>query len=579
MAAIETTPEAPEAAENLADRVRQALARLTNQQKILLMVAIAALIALAVGASTWLKQSDYRILFSNISERDGGSIIAALEQMNVPYRFNEGGSAILIPGTRVHEVRLRLATQGLPKGGGVGFELMENQKFGISQFAEQVNYQRGLEGELARTIQSIGAVQGARVHLAIPKPTVFLREELKPSASVMVSLYPGRSLDPMQIVGIQNLVAASVPNLAVTGVTVIDQSGAMISQLKSRLMEAGLDPTQIKYVQEIEANTIKRVEDILLPILGKGNARVQIAADIDFSQSEQTAETHRPNTTPPDVSIRSQQTSETASTSPSALGVPGALSNQPPVPPTAPITQPAVPGATPGAPGQANQPPIPGQINAAGVQAPITNVGQPINTRKDSTINYEVDKTIRHTRQSIGVIKRLSAAVVINHRKDAKGVMKPLAEAEIKQIDSLVKEAMGFSKERGDTVSVANAAFTPVERSEVEIPLWKDPENIDLLRELLKYAAIALIAAYLIFKVIRPLLQTMLPPPPPPPAPLEVAKGQHIDTVDEEGGAGESPMSESQLLDMRIEEVRAMAQQDPMAVANIIKEWIGANGS
>ena len=579
MAAIETTPEAPEAAENLADRVRQALARLTNQQKILLMVAIAALIALAVGASTWLKQSDYRILFSNISERDGGSIIAALEQMNVPYRFNEGGSAILIPGTRVHEVRLRLATQGLPKGGGVGFELMENQKFGISQFAEQVNYQRGLEGELARTIQSIGAVQGARVHLAIPKPTVFLREELKPSASVMVSLYPGRSLDPMQIVGIQNLVAASVPNLAVAGVTVIDQSGAMISQLKSRLMEAGLDPTQIKYVQEIEANTIKRVEDILLPILGKGNARVQIAADIDFSQSEQTAETHRPNTTPPDVSIRSQQTSETASTSPSALGVPGALSNQPPVPPTAPITQPAVPGATPGAPGQANQPPIPGQINAAGVQAPITNVGQPINTRKDSTINYEVDKTIRHTRQSIGIIKRLSAAVVINHRKDAKGVMKPLAEAEIKQIDSLVKEAMGFSKERGDTVSVANAAFTPVERSEVEIPLWKDPENIDLLRELLKYAAIALIAAYLIFKVIRPLLQTMLPPPPPPPAPLEVAKGQHIDTVDEEGGAGESPMSESQLLDMRIEEVRAMAQQDPMAVANIIKEWIGANGS
>ena len=579
MAAIETTPEAPEAAENLADRVRQALARLTNQQKILLMVAIAALIALAVGASTWLKQSDYRILFSNISERDGGSIIAALEQMNVPYRFNEGGSAILIPGTRVHEVRLRLATQGLPKGGGVGFELMENQKFGISQFAEQVNYQRGLEGELARTIQSIGAVQAARVHLAIPKPTVFLREELKPSASVMLNLYPGRSLDPLQIVGIQNLVAASVPNLAVAGVTVIDQSGAMISQLKSRLMEAGLDPTQIKYVQEIEANTIKRVEDILLPILGKGNARVQIAADIDFSQSEQTAETHRPNTTPPDVSIRSQQTSETASTSPSALGVPGALSNQPPVPPTAPITQPAVPGATPGAPGQANQPLIPGQINAAGVQAPITNVGQPINTRKDSTINYEVDKTIRHTRQSIGVIKRLSAAVVINHRKDAKGVMKPLAEAEIKQIDSLVKEAMGFSKERGDTVSVANAAFTPVERSEVEIPLWKDPENIDLLRELLKYAAIALIAAYLIFKVIRPLLQTMLPPPPPPPAPLEVAKGQHIDTVDEEGGAGESPMSESQLLDMRIEEVRAMAQQDPMAVANIIKEWIGANGS
>ena len=517
MAATETNPadtppaETATEAQTAIERMREAFARLNNQQKILLMVAFAALIALAVASSLWFKQPDYRILFSNISERDGGSIIAALEQMNIPYRFNEGGSAILVPAERVHDVRLRLATQGLPKGGGVGFELMENQKFGISQFAEQVNYQRGLEGELARTIQSIAAVQAARVHLAIPKPSVFVREELKPSASVMLNLYPGRMLDPVQIAGIQNLVAASVPNLTVASVTLIDQSGAMISQLKSRLLEAGLDPTQMKYVQEIEANTVKRVEDILMPIFGKGNSRVQVAADIDFSQSEQTAETHRPNTTPPDISIRSQQSSETASTSPSALGVPGALSNQPPVPPTAPITQPALPG-TPGAAGQGNQPPVPGQLNAAGVQAPISNVGQPISTRKDSTINYEVDKTIRHTKQSVGVIKRLSAAVVINHRKDAKGVMKPLSEPELKQVNDLVKEAMGYSQERGDSVSVANAPFTPAERSEPELPLWKDPENIEMFKELFKYLLISAIAFYLIFAVIRPLLRIMLPP-------------------------------------------------------------------
>ena len=557
------------ATENLAERIRQVLARLSGQQKIVLMVAIAGVIALLVASSTWLKQADYRILFSNISERDGGSIIAALEQMNVPYRFSESGSAILVPGGKVHEVRLRLASQGLPKGGAVGFELMENQKFGISQFAEQVNYQRGLEGELARTIQSIAAVQGARVHLAIPKPTVFVREEMKPSASVMLSLYPGRTLEASQIAGIQNLVAASVPSLAASSVTLIDQSGAMLSQLKSKLTEAGLDATQIKYVQELEANAIKRVEDILMPLLGKGNAHVQIAADVDFSQSEQTAETHRPNTTPPDIAIRSQQTSESANGSPSAQGIPGALTNQPPVPATAPLTTPAVPG--PGGTTAAN-PPIPGQINAAGIQATISNLGQPVSTRKDSTINYEVDKTIRHTKQSIGTIKRLSAAVVINHRKDAKGVMKPLADAELKQINELVKEAMGFNKERGDTVSVANAAFTPVERSEAGLAIWKDPELLAMLKELFKYAAIAGILAYLIIKVIRPLLQTMMQ------APTHTGRtlGGNVNIVDEETELSPNGVT---AFEQKLGDVRGMAQQDPKAVANIIKNWTNINAS
>jgi flagellar M-ring protein FliF len=564
-----TNPQTTAGAEKLTDRLRFALTRLSNQQKILLMVSIAAVIALLVAGSAWLKQADYRVLFSNISERDGGAIIASLEQMNVPYRFSDSGGAILIPGARVHEVRLRLATQGLPKGGGVGFELMENQKFGISQFAEQVNYQRGLEGELSRTIQSIGAVQAARVHLAIPKPTVFVREELKPSASVLLNLYPGRVLEPSQIAGIQNLVAASVPNLAVAGVTLIDQTGAMLSQLKSKLMEVGLDPTQIRYVQEIEASAIKRVEDILVPIVGEGNVRVQIAADVDFSQNEQTAETHRPNTTPPDISVRSQQTSESASATPSAQGIPGALSNQPPVPATAPLTQPAVPGAG----GTAAGPPLPGQLNAAGVQAPIASVAQPISTRKDSTINYELDKTIRHTKQSVGTIKRLSAAVVVNHRKDAKGLAKPLADAELKQINELVKEAMGFSKDRGDTVSLANAPFTAIDRSDLAIPLWKDPEVLSLLKELFKYAAIAAVIALLMFKVVIPLSKTMLEPPPKPESkPL----GGKVDIVDEEA---ERPPSAGESLERKLGRARELAQNDPQVVANIIREWTSSNAS
>ena len=552
MAATGTDTRTVAGTDNLTDRLRFALSRLSNQQKILLMVALAAIIALMVASSTWIKQADYRVLFSNISERDGGAIIAALEQLNIPYKFNDSGGAILVPGSKVHEVRLRLASQGLPKGGGVGFELMENQKFGISQFAEQVNYQRGLEGELSRTIQSIGAVQAARVHLAIPKPTVFVREELKPSASVLLNLYPGRSLEASQIAGIQNLVAASVPNLAVSGVTLIDQSGAMLSQLKSKLMEAGLDPTQIKYVQEIEAKAIKRVEDILSPIVGLGNARVQVAADVDFSQSEQTAETHRPNTTPPDITIRSQQTSESGSTSPSALGVPGALSNQPPVPATAPITQ---PGAGPTA--------------AAGQQAS----GQPINTRKDSTINYEVDKTIRHTKQSVGTIKRLSAAIVINHRKDAKGLLKPLSDVEIKQINELVKEALGFNKERGDTVSVANAPFSTIDRNDSVIAIWKDPEILALLKELFKYAAIAAIVAYLVLKVIRPLIKTMLEAPPRSTGRM---LGGNVNFSDE----GETlPPTAAESLERKLSKARDLAQQDPKVVANIIKDWTGSNAS
>ena len=571
MAATGTNTNTSAGADNLTDRLRFALTRLSNQQKILLLVSLAAIVALVVATSTWLKHADYRILFSNISERDGGAIIAALDQMNVPYKFSDSGGAVLIPGGKVHEVRLRLASQGLPKSGGVGFELMENQKFGISQFAEQVNYQRGLEGELSRTIQSIGAVQSARVHLAIPKPSVFVREELKPSASVLLNLYPGRMLEPSQIAGIQNLVAASVPNLAFSAVTLIDQSGAMLSQLKSKLMEVGLDPTQIRYVREIEANAIKRVDDILSPIVGQGNARVQIAADVDFSQSEQTAETHRPNTTPPDVSIRSQQTSESASATPSAQGIPGALSNQPPVPATAALTQPAVPGAGPTPPAGK---PLPGQLDAAGVQAPIASVAQPISTRKDSTINYEVDKTIRHTKQSVGTIKRLSAAVVINHRKDAKGVSKPLADPEMKQINELVKEAMGFNKERGDTVSVANAPFTAIDRDDSGIPLWKDPDIISLVKDVFKYGAIAAIVAFLLFKVVIPLGKNMLETPP-----RRASKplGEQINIV--AGDDDDQTPSAAETLERKLAQARDLAQQDPKVVANIIKDWTSSNAS
>lgn len=567
---------------NPLERLRDAFNRLGQQQKIAFLVGLAALIAVVVGTVLWSQQPDWRVLFSNLTEKDGGAIVAILETQNTPHRYSDSG-ALMVPASRVHEVRLKLASQGLPRGGLVGFELMENQKFGTSQFAEQVNYQRGLEGELARTIQSIGAVQSARVHLAIPKPSVFVREEQKPTASVMLNLYPGRTLDGAQIAGIGHLISSSVPQLPMGNVAIIDQNGALLSQLKSKLSDVGLDPTQLKYVRETENGLINRIEEILTPMLGAGNFKVQVAADIDFSQNEQTAETFRPNSTPETTSIRSRQSNETANINQVAGGVPGALTNQPPVPATAPLTQPAL-GNVPGQPAKPGN--IQGQLDSAGVTAPLNPVGQPISTSKNATINYEVDKTIRYTKQAIGNIRRLSAAMVINHRpeidKTGKSVNKPLPDAEMKQISELAREAMGFSKERGDTISVANAPFTAVDKTESELPIWKDPENISYAKELVKYLMIAAIIAFLYFKIIQPSLKTMFEPE---------SKADHEDG---EGGTGpfggvgglpgitdEEGATEVKIdhYGIKIQKARDAAGADPKAVANIIKEWMDPNGS
>lgn len=574
-ATSDPTAEANPAAAPL-DRLREAVDRLNSQQKMLLAVALAAIVAVLVGTILWSRQPEYKILFSNLGEKDGGAIVTALEQQNIPHKMSDSG-AILVPAERVHEIRLKLASAGLPRGGSVGFELMENQKFGISQFAEQVNYQRGLEGELARTIQSIGAVQSARVHLAIPKPSVFVREEQKPTASVLLSLYPGRALDGAQIAGITHLVAASVPQLPTANVTVIDQTGALLSKLKSQLTEAGLDPAQIKYVREVEDGIAKRIEEILKPVLGPENYKVQVAADIDFSQSEQTAESYRPNGTPDSTSIRSQQNTESASVSQASGGVPGALTNQPPVPATAPLTNPAT-GPVAGQNGAAG--PANGKVDVAGINAPLSAAGQPLNTSKNATINYELDKTIRHTRQAIGGIRRLSAAVVVNHRqevgKDGKPAAKPLPEAEMKQINDLVREAMGYSKERGDTLSIANSPFTVAEKADSEIPFYKDPDNLAFGREMLKYLLIAAFVAFLFFKIVQPSLKTMFPPPPEP-EPAEAAAGGAF--AGEGGGEEGEEHVEIDHYAVKVQKARDIAQSDPKVVANIIKDWMGANAA
>lgn len=530
------------------------LDQLTLQQKMGVVVGVAALFALIAGAWMWGQTPDYRVLYSNLSDRDGGAIIESLQQMNVPYKFAEGGGALLVASNQVHEARLKLASQGLPKGGNVGFELMENQKFGITQFAEQVNYQRALEGELARSVESIGAVAAARVHLAIPKPSVFVKEQQKPSASVVLSMQGGRLLDSAQVSAIIHLISSSVPEMSAKNVTVVDQNGTLLSASHDGNTNEGLDANQLKYVQQIEQSYIKRIEALLTPMLGANNMRAQVSADIDFSRTEQTSESYKPNQNAADSTIRSKQSSEAMNGSGlDASGVPGALTNQPPVPATAPIV------ADTGA-------------QAGGATA---NSGNISNLQKESTVNYEVDRTIRHTVLPVGSIKRLSVAVVVNgNRKvsDAKGKTstKILTDAEKEQIDNLVRDAVGFDQARGDSLNVQVAAFTESKEIVEELPLWERPDIIELGKELLKYALIAAVMLFVIFRVIKPALDTLLT--------LKSSTGgftaaQESEAIPEATYAPSNPSYEQSL-----QTARQIAQQEPMIVASVIKEWVGGNG-
>lgn len=524
-------------------------------RKLGLAVSLAASIALIVGLLLWSRAPEYRVLFSNLSERDGGEVIAALQQMNVPYR-TEGGGAILVPSDQVYDLRFRLAGQGLPRGGSVGFELMDTAKLGMTQFQEQVAYQRGLEGELARTIQSLGPVEAARVHLAIPKPSVFVRDQQKPSASVMVSLFAGRNLDPAQVNAIVHLVSSSVPNMSPANVTVVDQAGNLLTGRSESASALGLNATQLDYLRQVEDYYARRIEAIVAPIVGAGNVRAEVRADLDFSQSEYTSETFKPNPTADTQTVRSQQTVEDISSGGAgAGGVPGAFSNQPPGPASAPLIAP--PGANAG--------PVAGQ--AGGVST---------SSRRESTVNYEVDKTIRHVKEPIGRIKRLSVAVVVNYRSVAgeggQAEARPLSPQELTQINSLVREAVGYSQERGDTVNVVNAAFFETKPEEVSMPVWKDPETMAMAKELLKNLLVFGLAFYLVFGVLRPLLRDLMRP-----AEVITPEGGKLELgeeVVEEGETAPEAAPARSSFDDSLRQVKEFAKQNPKLTADIIKQWM-----
>ncbi len=519
-----------------------------------LAVAICAVIAFLVGGWAWLQTPDYRVLFTNIGDRDGGAVIASLSQMNVPYKLTDGG-AIMVPANLVPDTRLKLASQGLPKGGTVGFEILDNQKFGTTQMQEQVNFQRALEGELTKSIQSISAVQGARVHLAIPKPSVFLREKQKPSASVLVSLYPGKALDNAQVAGIVHLVSSSVPDLADANVAVVDATGNLLTHAPEA---GGLDPGKLAYVKEMEQGYARRITSIIESIVGAGNVRAEVAADVDFSQTEQTAETFKPNGNAQASAMRSQQSTESSNSTGSASpsGVPGAQANTP---------------TNAGAPASPATAPNGTSSNSA--------------TKKDNTVNYELDRTVEVKRMPVGTVRRLSAAIVVNNRRvevkpegkaDAKADVKaearttvksePLQKSEIDQITALAREAMGFDEKRGDSLNVVNASFTqPDVLALPDVPMWKDPSNIGTAKEVGKNLLFALVAAYLLFGVLRPAIRKLTQS-----APVRVEQLARDTAVTLSPDGAPALAYPDQL-----QRARQLARDDPKALAGLVRNWVG----
>ena len=537
----------------------QRLSTLDRGQRMRLGVGAALLVAAAIAAIVLGRQPDYRVLFANLSDKDGGAIVAQLSQMNVPYKHADGGGAILIPSDRVHDVRLRLATQGLPRGSVAGFELMESSKFGMTQFQERLNFQRGLEGELTRSIQALSSVQGARVHLALPNQNGFFREQQKPSASVLVSLHPGRILDRAQLAGIVHLVASSVPELAPSAVSVLDDTGKLLSQSPDNSAGAEANAQQLLYVQQIEQQYTRRIMEILEPVVGRDNVKAQVTAEVDFTQTESTSEQFRPNQTPDSSAIRSQQVLESkGSANKTATGVPGAVANQPPVAAAAPIN-----GANP-AP------------NAGGQQGTEEQT-----SKRESTTNYEVDKTIKVTRGSTGAVKRLSAAVVVNYQStEEKGklVPKALTAEQLEQMTALVRETIGFNRERGDSVNLMNTPFQVTAASSSDVPLWKQPEAMELAKSFAWPVGAVLFAALVLLGLVRPALKG----PKIVKAEAAPAAGGQLNALEAETldrPALPAPGKKDEVLpatpeQLRLEEARVLAKENPVAVANILKTWL-----
>jgi flagellar M-ring protein FliF len=526
------------------------------------MVGLAASIAIGFAVVLWAQEGDYRPLYSNIHNVDGAKVIAVLDASQIDYKIEQRTGALLVSSEHIHDARLMLADAGMPGDKSAGFELLDKeQPLGTSQFMETTRYRRGLEGELARTIKNINVVRNARVHLATPKTTTFIRDKRKPTASVFVELFPGATLKTGQVKAIANLVASSISELSLEDVTVVDQKGNLLSSFEDS-DELNLADKQLHYVRKIEEDLSQRIHDLLRPVVGAGRYKAQVSADIDFTKVEQTDEMFNPDL----PSIRSEQVlEEQRSTGREASGVPGALSNQPPVAGEAP------------------------EVVEAGEGGETINT-QGSNLRKQATRNFELDRTISYTKHQVGQIKRITVAVVVDDMlvpAEGEGVAskKPWGDKELDRLSILVRDAIGFNAARGDSINVINAPFVMSELEDLDFPepeIWEQP----WVWQIARIAGSGLLLLVLFFGVLRPVLKNLS------------SSGQELRDVEmqkalaEAGGPSGEDMGdgtvtlsggENMLLpspnesyEQQLNAIKGLIAEDPGRVAQVVKRWVAS---
>jgi len=514
-------------------------------RQVILLFGVAAAVAAGFAIVLWSQSPAYTQLYSGMAAQESAQVAEALKAAGIKYSLNDNGG-ILVPEANVLNARMQLASQGLPQSTSVGMESMQEQSsFGVSQFMETARYQHALEAELGRTISSLGVVREARIHLALPKQTAFIRDNKKASASVLLQLFRGRVLEPDQASAIVHLIASSVPNLAAADVTLIDQNGRLLSSGGGQAADTAVS-TQYKYARQLEENYKRRIEDLLTPMLGAGRVRAEVVADVDFTYVEETSESFDPARSV----VRSEQISEDESVVGSlvASGIPGALSNQPP---------------------QASG------IDPSQVAAESTQT-EPKNTARSSTRNFEVDRTIRHTRPQSGAIRRLSVAVLVDAAPVEGGAEGTgVTDAEIERYTSLVKEAVGFSEARGDSVVILSEAFLSVAAAADEEPpaFWERP----VLRDAMKQILGAVIVLAIVFGVVRPMLRGVVSGGP-------VLTGEYISGGSSYGGGFASPQLSGSAAaipppnyDEKVAAAKNITGHDPARVAQVVKKWVTAD--
>lgn len=556
---------------------------------VLLLVGIAAAVAAGVAVVLWSRGPNYSLLYANLATEDQAQITQSLDAAGIPYRLAAGSNAIEVPSERVSDARLKLAGQGLPEGDGEFALMTKDSGFGVSQLMENARYQHALEQELAHTIASLRPVDGARVHIAAPPDSAFVRDRRPSSASVFVQLKPGRSLSQEQVQAIVNLVASSVPNLQAEQVTVVDQQGQLLSAPQGT-DEFAQREQHLQQVHRLEDDYVQRIEELLTPLVGAGHVRAQVVASIDTSVSEEAREQYTPNS----QIVRSEQLSEQTSRdgSNASGGVPGALSNKPPAagvaqpPPSASASSASSSssGATAGAAGSTAASAAAG-ATAAGAQSKpgaAAPAQPPDNVSTQSTRNYEIDRTLDYTRQPAGRLKRLTVAVLIDDireaGKDGKPTERAMSSQELAHVTQLVKDAVGFDASRGDSVNVVNSSFqseaAPADTQLEEVPLWERP----LFTELAKLGAGLIVLLVLSLAVLRPLVRGLITPARAAlAAPAAAAEAALAAPTSKAVAPSASAAATAQPYEQQVSNARALVNQDPKRVAQVVRTWVAAD--